>query len=92
MHRPLAFALLLVMMAAVPWSAEPVSPELLPPAERDAFLAELEDHLGRVASVSVRFRQERHLEIFDEPVVSEGHLAFVRPIPEPTRSSGSHPG
>ena len=54
-------------------------PAVLPADARDAFLAELEQRLGAVSSVEVRFRQERHLEIFDRPVVSEGVLVFVRP-------------
>ena len=52
---------------------------VLPPAERDAFLAELEAELAEVRSLKVRFRQERELAILAEPVVSEGVLAFVRP-------------
>ncbi len=46
---------------------------------RDAFLEELEQQLGKIKSLQVRFRQERDLSVFFEPVVSEGVLAFVRP-------------
>ncbi len=46
---------------------------------RDAFLEKLEEDLGKIESLQVRFRQERDLSIFFEPVVSEGVLAFVRP-------------
>jgi len=53
--------------------------EPLAPAERDEFLAGLENSLQQVDSVLVRFRQERHLELFFEPVISEGVLAFARP-------------
>jgi len=51
----------------------------LDPAARDAFLADLEQELSELRSLKVRFRQERDLEIFTTPVVSEGVLAFVRP-------------
>lgn len=68
---------LVLVLGSVGVSAEEL--ELLPAVERDAFLSELEAKLGDVSSVEVRFRQERHLEIFDQPVVSAGVLAFVRP-------------
>lgn len=58
---------------------EPAPVRYLDTAARETALVELEGQLANLTSVKVRFRQERDIEIFTSPVVSEGVLAFVRP-------------
>lgn len=70
-------ALVLAALATAQGPAR--SPGVLDEAERDRFLADLEQALASVETVSVRFRQERHLSLFTEPMVSSGVLAFARP-------------
>ena len=45
----------------------------------DEFLTRIEERSAEIASLSCTFTQEKHLAMFDGPVVFAGRLAMVRP-------------
>jgi outer membrane lipoprotein-sorting protein len=49
------------------------------PAAADAILARLEDGMRPIRAVISEFVQERRLQLFAEPIVSEGVLVFEKP-------------
>ena len=81
-HRR-AGAVLVLLCGIAAWRspafAEPPEPELQPVADVDAFIDEIENSLRGARTVFTRFRQERVLSLFDEPLVTEGILLFERP-------------
>ena len=54
-------------------------PVLAGQAPTDAVLAELKAKAGTIQSIESRFTQEKHLEMFDEILISTGCFAFRRP-------------
>lgn len=78
---------MLAALAFVGWgssaSAEsPVAPSTADyeqVANVEAFIAEIENSLRGAKAVFSRFRQERVLSLFDEPLVTEGILLFEQP-------------
>ncbi len=70
---------------AVPASTQPVSrpvaraPRKLSEAELDRLLTELAETFGRVQTLHAEFRQQKHLSILAEPMVSHGRILFARP-------------
>ena len=43
------------------------------------FLSAVKDHLGQMNSLRVNFVQERHMLVFEEPLVAEGILCYKSP-------------
>jgi len=54
-----------------------VAKESFPPL--DTLLKEIEQRVANTRTVQARFRQERHLSLFNQPIVFEGMLALSRP-------------
>lgn len=53
--------------------------DLQPVADVEAFIDEMEGSLKTTHTVFTKFRQERVLSLFDEPLVTEGILLFEQP-------------
>ncbi len=82
MKRLLISSLALAILGLVCLAEEPAGKSGEAPLDsesREAFLVDLERSFSKIRTLRVGFRQERHLELFVEPLVSEGILIFSRP-------------
>lgn len=85
--------LLTLLCALAAWgastAAEVPEAELQPVADVEAFIDDVERSLKGARTVFSRFRQERVLSLFDEPLVTEGILLFEQP--DRVRWETTHP-
>lgn len=72
-----SFALALLLLA--PFARAADAPVLQPVADPKPILAELQQKMAGLTSVYLEFTQERHLQLFAEPLKSEGVMMIDRP-------------
>lgn len=69
----------LLAVLVLPASQEPQQPTFLQGRERTAFLAAVEAKMQEVVRVVAEFEQEKHLQLFEDVVKSQGLIVYEAP-------------